>query len=73
MNRYMRNGSSERVLLLVTKKFAQGVYLNLILRSKLFGTPTAAENRKECVECVECIEFVEFVEFVRRSRRVTSI
>ena len=38
----MRSASQERVLLLVTKKFAQRVYLNSNIRSKLFGTPTAA-------------------------------
>jgi len=34
---------SGRVMLLVTKKFAQKVYFNSNIRDKLFGTPTAAE------------------------------
>ena len=42
MNRIIEMSSSERALLLVTKKFAQTFYLNSNIRSKLFGTPTAA-------------------------------
>ena len=42
MNRDIRRSSSERVLLLVTKKFAKRVYLDSNITGKLFGTPTAA-------------------------------
>jgi len=42
MNKEFHRASSGRVLLLVTKKFAQRVYLNSNIRGKLFGTPTTA-------------------------------
>jgi len=45
MNKDMHSASSGRVLLLVTKKFAQRVYLYSNIRSKLFGTPTTAGKK----------------------------
>ena len=45
MNRNIEMSFLGRVMLLVTKKFAQKVFFNSNIRSKLFGTPTAAENR----------------------------
>jgi len=44
MNRDMNSASSGKVLLLVTKKFAQRENLYSSIRSKLFGTPTTAEK-----------------------------
>ena len=44
MNKDMHSASSGRILSLVTKKFAQRVYLYSNIRSKLFGTPTTAET-----------------------------
>jgi len=45
MNRNIEMSFLGRVMLLVTKKFAQKVYFNSNIRSKLFGTPTAAEKQ----------------------------
>ena len=43
MNRINEMSLLGRVILLVTKKFARTVYFNSNIRSKLFGTQTAAE------------------------------
>ncbi len=43
MNRNNKMSLLGGVILLVTKKFARIVYFNSNIRSKHFGTPTAAE------------------------------